>query len=145
MSGGELRELSSWNTVKVSDICLCLKLGAAQILGGSSSTSTPCSGKWRASKCLTMDEARVGRGELTLVSRSLLHCGGPWLPSSISCCGLSSPGFARLQGLGASGSAAETAAAVLVQQSLVVLSLFLLYFRVVPCKEYLKERKALQS
>lgn len=87
----------------------------------------------------------MGRGELTLVSRSLLLCGGPWLPSSISCCGLSSPGFARLQGLGASGSAAETAAAVLVQQSLVVLSLFLLYFRVVPCKEYLKERKALQS
>lgn len=80
--------------------------------------------------------------------RSLL-CLGPSfivvkLPSSIRCCGLSSTGLARLQRLGARGSAAETAAAVLVEQSLVMLSPFLL-FQSVPCKEYLKESKVLQS
>lgn len=67
------------------------------------------------------------------------------LPSSISSCGLSSPGFARLQEPGASGSTAETAAAVLVVQSLVMLSSFLLYFRLESCKEHLKESKVLQS
>lgn len=85
----------------------------------------------------------LNRGELTLVSRSVLHCGGPQLPCSINCCGLSSTGFSRLQGLGARGSAAETAAAVLVEQSPVILSPFLL-FQSVPCKEYLEESKVLQ-
>lgn len=145
VSGRELRDFSSWNAVKASDICLCLKLDATQILGGSFSTYIPRSGEWCASKCLIMDEAWVSRGELTLASGSLLHWSGPRLPSSISCCGLSSPGFARLQGLDASGRTAETAAAVLVEQSLAVLSPFLLYFRVLPCKEYLKESKVLQS
>lgn len=70
----------------------------------------------------------MGRGELTLVSRSLLYCGGPKLPFIISCCGLSSTGFARFQGLGASESAAEITAAVLVEQSLVMLPPFL-HFR----------------
>lgn len=67
------------------------------------------------------------------------------LPSFISSCGLSSPGLARLQEPGAGGRAAETAAAVLAVQSLVMLSSFLLYFRLDSCKEYLKESKVLQS
>lgn len=145
MSARELKDFSAWNAVKVSDICLCLKLDAAQILGGSSSVSTPCSGERRGSKCLTMNEAGVGRGGRTFVSRSLLHCDGLRVSSFICCSRLSSPGFSRLQGLGASGSGAETAAAVLAEQTLVVLSPFLLYFRVVPCKEYLKESNVLQS
>lgn len=89
-----------------------------------------------------VDEPWVGKGKVAPVSQSPLPCGGPGLPSFLPSLsirsGLSSPGFAMLRGLGARGD-------VLGKQSLVVLSPFLLYFRVVPCKEYLKESKALQN
>lgn len=142
VSARELRDFSSWNAVKVSDICLCLKLDAAQILGGSSSASPPT---FWGKACQQMSDhgwGRVGRGELTLVSRPLWWAKASFLHLLLWA---ELPRVCQASGTRCKWECSRNCCCSAGRAVLVVLSPFLLYFRVVPCKEYLKESKVLQS
>lgn len=60
-SGREPRGSSSWNTVKVSDICPLLNLDAAQVLGVSFLLRSHIMCGWHVGKFLIVGEPQAGR------------------------------------------------------------------------------------
>lgn len=130
VSGRELRDFSSWNTIKVSDFLSLPQLGRCPDFGSELFDFHPM---------FCVDGRQMGSCSYISVSPSLWWARASF-PQQLLQAEL--PRVCQALGAGCKGKCGRN---VLVEKNFVVLSLFLLNFRVAPCEEYLKESKALQT